>query len=108
LNLGHFTGEVRYNYEDIKTFSAAGGYRFTHDGDIWFEIDPMAGFSAGNFDGIFGAVFGGIGYGRVALTVNGEYLHSLNSSNESDFFTWINFSYAYLTKFLCRNQCAAH
>src|SRR5687767_3853184 len=41
-----FYSELRYNYEELKTFSIFGGKTFTAANKV-IEITPMIGFSAG-------------------------------------------------------------
>lgn len=91
LSLGHFAGELRYNYEDLKTFSAAVGYRFFRDSAFWYEIDPMIAGSVGRFNGLSPALSAAFGYGRFAGVLSSEYSFSLDSSAANDYFIWASF-----------------
>src|SRR5688572_29436206 len=44
--------EVRYNYEDIETFSAYLGKSFTGDKRLSYSFTPILGASVGRFKGI--------------------------------------------------------
>lgn len=89
LLLNHFTAELRYNYEDVKTISGAIGYNFYHDHDFWFVITPKAAVAVGHFDGVSPAISVILGTGRFAFSADAEYAYSLNASNASYFFSWL-------------------
>src|SRR5580765_1112778 len=48
--------EARYNYEDMKTASAFGGWRFETGKNFQFAATPMVGFAVGNTDGFIPAL----------------------------------------------------
>jgi hypothetical protein len=88
LLLNHFSAELRYNYEDVKTISGAIGYNFYHDRDFWFVITPKAAVAVGHFDGISPALSVILGTGKFAFSADAEYAYSFDSSNASYFFSW--------------------
>jgi hypothetical protein len=89
LQLNHWSAQLRYNYEDIRTVSAAIGYRFLHEGDFWFLVTPKLAVAAGNFDGISPALSINLGYGPFSLLLDGEYAWSLDSASANYFFSWL-------------------
>lgn len=89
LQLNHWSVQLRYNYEDIRTVSAAIGYSFLHVGDFWFLATPKIAVAVGNFDGILPALSVNMGYGPIALSLDGEYAWSLDSSSANYFFSWL-------------------
>jgi hypothetical protein len=44
--------ELRYNYEEAKTFSLYGGKTFSGGNNLEYTLTPMAGFSTGRFTGV--------------------------------------------------------
>lgn len=54
--------EVRYNYEELETFSVNGGRTFSKEGRISYSVTPVAGL-----------VFGRINGGSIGSNINAEY-----------------------------------
>jgi hypothetical protein len=79
---GALRREARYNYEDLRTFSAFAGRSFEL-GKL--TLTPMLGAVVGQTDGVAPAIELDLVAGPFELWVEAEYLFDLNN-REDDFF----------------------
>ena len=84
--------EARYNYEDRKTGSLWLGYT-AGGGDgggnsVEWEITPMLGGAFGRTGGIVPGYRGSVGWWKLTLSSEGEYLFDLDDASESFFYNW--------------------
>ena len=82
----HF--EARFNYEDRDTGSVWAGYNIAVGDDIALEIAPMLGVVFGNTTGIAPGYKGSIGWRRLELYSESEYVFDADDSADSFFYTW--------------------
>ena len=80
--------EARYNYEDRKTGSLWLGYTVGGGEEIEWEITPMLGGAFGRTAGIVPGYRGSVGWWRLTLSSEGEYLFDLDDESESFFYNW--------------------
>ncbi|HAB16083.1 MAG TPA: hypothetical protein DCE44_06505 [Verrucomicrobiales bacterium] len=80
--------EARYNYEALKTGSTWIGYNFSVGDKLTLDFTPMLG-------GVFGDVMGvapgyefTVGWWKLELSSEGEYVFDTGESSESFFYTW--------------------
>ena len=85
---GALHGEVRYNYEDLKTVSLFGGWNFAGGESVEFLVTPMAGVAFGQTTGLIPALELSLATGAFDFYVEGEYLFDLEDSEASFFYTW--------------------
>lgn len=79
---------VRYNYEEQETFSALTGYSF-HGGKDWdYRVTPVAGFSAGRFNGWSFGMNGEITKGIFYISTENQYSMSVDRNNDSFVYSW--------------------
>ncbi len=79
---------VRYNYEEQETFSALTGYSF-HGGKDWkYRVTPVAGFSAGRFNGWSFGMNGEITKGIFYISTENQYSMSVDRNNDSFVCSW--------------------
>jgi hypothetical protein len=86
--------EARYNYEDLKTFSAWVGYNFTGGNDFTYFITPMVGGVAGNTNGFAPGLEFTFGYKGFELYNESEYMVDADSKENNFLYTWTDFSYS--------------
>ena len=86
--------EARYNYEDLKTVSAWGGYNFTGGNDFEYTITPMAGFVAGNINGLAPGLEFDFGYKGFELYSESEYVFDFKEKENDFFYNWTDLSYS--------------
>jgi hypothetical protein len=86
--------EARYNYEGLEAGSLWAGYNFSVGEKVTFEGTAMMG-------GVFGATVGiapgykaTLGWNKLELYSEGEYLFDTNESSDSFFYAWSEFSWA--------------
>jgi len=80
--------EARYNYEDLNTASAWAGYAFS-GGDSWsWELTPMLGGVFGSSTGIAPGYRGALGFWKLELYSEGEYLFDLADASNHFFYNW--------------------
>lgn len=96
-NTGTFVGyadykawhmEARYNYEDIKTGSAFGGYRFETGDKITLGVTPMLGVVFGNLNGIAPALEIDVAWKKLDFYSESEYVFDFTGNENNFFYTW--------------------
>jgi hypothetical protein len=86
--------EARYNYEDRQTGSAWLGYNLSFGEELTLELTPMLGGVFGNTNGIAPGYKASLGYRRLTLYTEGEYLIDTGNSDDSFFYTWSELTYS--------------
>ena len=86
-------GEVRYNYEDVQTFSLYAGKTFSREDSLSYSFTPLAGIVVGKFRGV------SIGM-NVALERRGfyfssvlQYTMSVENKKGNFLFSWSELGY---------------
>jgi hypothetical protein len=80
--------EGRFNYEDLDTGSAWLGYNFSVGETVTLDITPMVGVVFGNTTGIAPGYKGSLGWRRLALSSETEFVIDAGSSDDSFLYTW--------------------
>ena len=80
--------EVRYNYEDLRTASVWAGWNLDRSGEIALALTPMAGVAFGETNGVALGYHAALDWWKLELYSEGEYLHDLDDSSDSYFFSW--------------------
>jgi hypothetical protein len=80
--------EARYNYEDMKTGSAWVGVTFGGGQSLTWEVTPMVGGVFGNTDGVAPGYRLSLGWRKLALDSEGEYLIDVADTSVSFFYNW--------------------
>jgi hypothetical protein len=86
-------GELRYNYEDAKTFSLYGGKTFADSNALEYTITPMVGFSAGRFTGVSFAFNADADWKNFFLSSQTQYSIAIKQNANSFFFSWSELGY---------------
>jgi hypothetical protein len=86
--------EARYNYEDRKTGSAWVGYNLAFGEELTLELTPMLGGVFGDTNGIAPGYKVSLGYRKLTLYSEGEYVIDTGNSADSFFYTWSELTYA--------------
>jgi hypothetical protein len=87
-NHGRLHLEARFNYEDHDTGSAWFGSNFSVGEQLTLEITPMAGVIFGNTAGIAPGYKGSLGWRKLELYSESEYVFDLNDSANNFLYTW--------------------
>lgn len=85
--------ELRYNYEDVKTASIFAGKTFTLGKAKKYEITPLAGISAGNFNGVSAGLNFDADLDPLFFSAQSQYSRATKIDNESFFFNWSELGY---------------
>jgi hypothetical protein len=80
--------EARYNYEDQDTASAWFGCNLAGGEVVWWELTPMLGAVFGNTAGIAPGYRGAIGWWKLELASEGEYVFDAGDTSDSFFYNW--------------------
>jgi hypothetical protein len=80
--------EARYNYEDLDTASVWAGYNFSGGETLAWELTPMLGGVFGNTTGIAPGYKGSLGWWKLELYSEGEYVVDPGDSSGSFFYNW--------------------
>lgn len=80
--------EARYNYEDLYTTSAFGGWRFERGNKFVFGATPMLGFAVGNTNGLVPALELDATYKIFDFYSESEYLVDFSGKENNFFYTW--------------------
>jgi hypothetical protein len=86
--------EARYNYENLETGSAFLGVAFGGGEKVTWEVTPMIGGVFGETDGITPGYKGSLGWRRLELYSEGEYVIDLGDSSASFFYNWSELTFA--------------
>jgi hypothetical protein len=84
--------EARYNYEDLETGSLWAGCNLSAGEKLAFEATPMIGGIFGNKAGIAPGYKVSLGYWKVELYSEGEYVFDLRDRSGNFFYSWSELS----------------
>jgi hypothetical protein len=91
---GNLHLEVRYNYEDLKTFSGWAGYNFFGGEEFEYFITPMIGVAVGRTDGVAPGLEFTLSYAGFELYSESEYLFDFESEENNFFYSWTDLTYS--------------
>jgi hypothetical protein len=80
--------EARYNYEALDTGSAWVGYNFSGGKKFAWAVTPMLGGVFGDTTGIAPGYTGSLGWWKLGLYSEGEYVFNTRDSSASFFYNW--------------------
>jgi len=80
--------EARYNYEGLDTGSAWIGCNFSVGEKLSFEFTPMLGGVFGDITGVAPGYKCTLGWRKLELYSEGEYVFDTGDSSASFFYTW--------------------
>jgi hypothetical protein len=80
--------EARYNYEALDTGSAWVGYNFSGGKRLAWAVTPMLGGVFGDTTGIAPGYNGSLGWWKLELYSEGEYVFDTRDSSGSYFYNW--------------------
>ncbi len=86
--------EARYNYENLDTGSLWFGYNFGGGEELWWEITPMIGGVFGETTGVAPGYKGSVGWWKLELYTEGEFVIDTDDTSESFFYSWSELSLA--------------
>ena len=88
VDRGRWHIEGRYNYEDRETGSAWVGLNTSGGDEFWWEVTPMVGVVMGRTTGVAPGYRGAVGWRRLELASEGEYVFDAGDSSASFFYNW--------------------
>ena len=91
--------EARFNYEALDTGSAWVGYNFSGGETVTWELTPMLGAVFGATDGIAPGYKGSLGWKKLEVYSEGEYVVDSAESADSFFYNWSELTLAPLEQF---------
>ena len=80
--------EARYNYEALETGSAWVGYNFGGGTDVTWSLTPMLGGVFGDTTGVAPGYEGSVGWWKLELYSEGEYVVDTGDPSGDFFYTW--------------------
>jgi len=80
--------EARYNYEDLKTGSVFGGYKFEAGNKFVFSATPMIGFVFGNTNGIAPGLEINLAWKKFDFYSESEYVFDFDGKENDFFYNW--------------------
>ena len=86
----HF--EARYNYEDMRTASLCTGYTLQVGDEVTFELTLMLAGVFGGSNGIAPGYLMTLGFWRLELYTEGEYLFDFAAKEDWFYYTWSELS----------------
>jgi hypothetical protein len=89
----HF--EARYNYEDLDTTSVWLGYNLSIGDELKVDFTPMIGGVFGRTHGVAPGYELTLGWRRIELYSELEYVIDSDDSSESFLYTWTELTYAF-------------
>ena len=91
--------EARFNYEALDTGSAWLGYNFGGGETVTWEFTPMVGAVFGATDGIAPGYKGSLGWKKLELYSEGEYVFDAGDTADSFFYNWSELTFAPVESF---------
>jgi hypothetical protein len=91
--------EARYNYEALDTGSAWIGYNFSGGTTLTWELTPMFGAVFGATDGVAPGYKGSLGWKKLELYSEGEYVFDAGETADSFFYNWSELTFAPVESF---------
>jgi hypothetical protein len=91
--------EARYNYEALDTGSAWLGYNFSGGETVTWELTPMLGAVFGATDGVAPGYKGSLGWWKLELYSEGEYVFDAGDFADSFFYNWSELTLAPVESF---------
>lgn len=85
--------EVRYNYDELETFSLNVGKKFSKEGIVSYSITPIAGIMAGKLTGASLGVDFESDYRKIFFSAESQYAFSADSKSTDFFFNWSEAGY---------------
>ena len=92
-------GEIRYNYEDARTFSLYAGKTFSGGKVVEYSITPMAGYSTGAFTGLSLAVNTEAEWKAFYFSSQSQYSISTKTKEDNFLFSWSELGYSITDNF---------
>ena len=89
-----FHVEGRYNYEALHTGSVWAGVNTGGGEKITWEFTPMLGGIFGDLSGAAAGYKGSLGWGKLSLYSEGEFVFDSGESSDSFFYNWSEITYA--------------
>jgi hypothetical protein len=86
--------EARYNYEDLKTFSAWIGYNIKSGNSFEYIITPMAGGVVGSTSGIAAGLELTFDFKGFEFYTEMEYIFDLKEKENDFYYNWTDITYA--------------
>jgi len=86
--------EARWNYEALDTGSAWIGYNFSAGDKLTLDFTPMLGGVFGDTTGIAPGYEFTLGWWKLELYSEGEYVFDTGDSSDNFFYTWSELSLA--------------
>jgi hypothetical protein len=86
--------EARYNYEGLHTGSLWFGANFSFGETLKLDLTPMVGGVFGDTKGVAPGYHLTLGYKKLELYSEGEYLFDTNSHESNFFYAWSELTYA--------------
>lgn len=80
--------EARYNYENLDTGSVWLGRNFAGGDDLAWAFTPMLGCVFGNTTGLAPGYRGSLGWRKLELYSEGEYVFDTGNSSKDFFYNW--------------------
>jgi hypothetical protein len=90
----HFHFGARYNYEYKETGSLWAGYNFEVGQKVVLQATPMIGGVFGNTTGIAPGYLASLGWKKLELSTEGEFVFDTKDSTGSFFYSWMELSYS--------------
>jgi len=91
--------EARYSYEDLLTGSAWIGVNAEGGEVVWWQVTPLLGGAFGRTNGVAFGFEGALGWWKLELYSEGEYLLDFADSSDNFLFNWSEFTLAPLEWF---------
>ena len=91
---GNWYGEMRYNYEEMKTLSFYAGKTFAGGKRFAYTITPMAGYSTGVFTGPSLALNTDIEWKSFYFSAQSQYSVSTETRDDNFLFSWSELGYS--------------
>ena len=86
--------EARYNYEELNTTSAWGGYNFAGGEELAWEVTPMVGGVFGDIVGVAPGYKGSLSWRKLHLYSEGEYVFDTGGNSDSFLYNWSELTYS--------------
>ncbi|HYG20204.1 MAG TPA: hypothetical protein VD816_14800 [Ohtaekwangia sp.] len=92
-NKAGWYAEVRYNYEEKRTFSLYVGKVYSNEGELSYAITPMVGGVIGRFKGGSAGLDVDLDFRGFFVSTQSQYTFSVNEEISNFYFAWSEAGY---------------
>jgi hypothetical protein len=89
----HWYGEIRYNYENAKSYSLYGGRTFSKNGDLSWSVTAFGGLVMGRYKGFSTGTNVDMRVSKLYFSSDSQYTRAAGEGYPDFFYAWSELGY---------------